>query len=128
VSHLGGWADYVRDREARKEAEAARSAKADGAGSKPAGSKPAGAKPAGSNGARAADAKPAISKNRAKQIAKLERQVAEAEAALAALEDELADPGAWASPTGAERSAKRHADAKGKIDSLYEELLALSEE
>jgi ATP-binding cassette subfamily F protein 3 len=45
-----------------------------------------------------------------------------------ALEDELADPSAWASPTGSERSAKRHAEAKGRIESLYEELLALSEE
>jgi ATP-binding cassette subfamily F protein 3 len=50
------------------------------------------------------------------------------QAALKQLEEELADPAAWASPTGSDRSAKRHAEAKGRIETLYEELLALSEE
>jgi ATP-binding cassette subfamily F protein 3 len=69
-----------------------------------------------------------MSKNRQKRIAQLEREVSDAEAALKQLEDELADPSAWASPTGSQRSAKRHAEAKGRIEQLYEELLALSEE
>jgi ATP-binding cassette subfamily F protein 3 len=123
ASYLGGWAEYVRIREERKAAvdgRAAGSAK----GAK-------GAKGEGSARAPAASAAPTVSapsKNRQKRIAALERQVADAEAALKKLEDELADPAAWASPTGSERSAKRHADAKGRIESLYDELFALSDE
>ncbi|HEX4718272.1 MAG TPA: ABC-F family ATP-binding cassette domain-containing protein [Thermoleophilaceae bacterium] len=124
MSHLGGWADYVRDREARKAAEA--DAKAQGADAK-ANAADASETAAKQNG-DGSRAKPAVSKNRAKRIAALEREVADAEAALKRLEDELADPTAWASPTGSQRSAERHADAKGRIDELYEELLALSEE
>jgi ATP-binding cassette subfamily F protein 3 len=110
ASYIGGWAEYVRVRDERKAA-------ADPKPAKPAASK----KPA-------APASAAPSKNRQKRIAQLERDVAEAEAALKKLEDELADPSAWASPTGSQRSAKRHAEAKGRIESLYDELLALSEE
>ena len=108
ASYFGGWADYVRVRDERKAAESA-----------PAAPKEKKEKP---------KAAPAVSKNQAKRISQLEKQVAQAEAALKVLEDELADPGAWASPTGAERSAKRHADAKVRIEQLYEELLTLSEE
>jgi ATP-binding cassette subfamily F protein 3 len=132
ISHLGGWADYVRDREARRtaEAEAARGgakAKDVGAKAKNAGAKRgrAGADATANGGERA---KAVVSKNRAKRIAELEREVAGAEAALKQLEDELADPGAWASATGSARSAKRHAQAKDRVDALYEELLALSDE
>jgi ATP-binding cassette, subfamily F, member 3 len=115
-SYLGGWAEYVRVRDERKAAEADAAAKpAKGAASaKSAAPEKAGVSPP--------------SKNRQKRIAALEREVADAEAALKQLEDELADPSAWASPTGSERSAKRHAEAKGRIESLYEELVALSEE
>src|SRR3954465_478968 len=108
VSYLGGWADYVRVRDERKAAGAA-----------PVAPKEKKEKPRG---------KPVVSKERAKRIAALERQVAEAEAALKRLEDELADPDAWASPSGSERSAERHAAAKVRIEQLYEELLTLSEE
>ncbi|MHB1571752.1 MAG: ABC transporter C-terminal domain-containing protein, partial [Solirubrobacteraceae bacterium] len=43
-----------------------------------------------------------------------------AEAALAAIEDELSDPGAWATPDAAARSTARHAEAKRAVDELYE--------
>jgi ATP-binding cassette, subfamily F, member 3 len=112
ASYLGGWAEYVRIREERKAAADAKLTKPTAPG------KGASVKPPAT----------APSKNRQKRIAQLEQAVADAEAALKQLEDELADPSAWASPTGSERSAKRHADAKGRIESLYEELLALSEE
>src|SRR3954454_1173721 len=62
------------------------------------------------------------SKNRKKLIASLESQIEAAEAELALLEDELADPAAWASPTATERSSKRHADAKRRVEELYAEL------
>ena len=122
ASYLGGWAEYVRVRDERKAAADARAADAKVGASAKAGS----AKAASPKGAAPAPAPP--SKNRQRRIAALEREVEQAEAALKQLEDELADPSAWASPTGSERSAKRHAEAKGRIESLYEELLALSEE
>jgi ATP-binding cassette subfamily F protein 3 len=106
ASYIGGWAEYARVRKEREEPP-------------PAPPKQKKEKPKQEVGQ---------SKNRQKRIAQLERDVAAAEAALKQLEDELADPSAWASPTGSQRSAKRHADAKGRIESLYEELLALSEE
>ncbi len=119
-SYAGGWAEYVRLRE-----EAKAAAKASGNGKKPAdktsgnGKKPAAAKPAAAPPAAAA-APP--SKNRKKQIASLERQIEAAEAKLAKLEDELADPSAWASPSASERSTKKHAAAKGEVERLYAEL------
>jgi ATP-binding cassette subfamily F protein 3 len=105
ASYMGGWADYVRVREERKAAP-----------------------PPPKEKKQKPRSEPPVSKNRQKRIGQLERDVAEAEAALKTLEEELADPAAWASPTGSERAAKRHAQAKGRIESLYEELLALSEE
>jgi ATP-binding cassette subfamily F protein 3 len=107
-SYAGGWAEYVRVREERK-----------GAGQ----AKPSKAKP--SNGSRARPAAAASagpSKNRQKRIAQIERDIEAAEAALAALEDELADPSAWASPSASERSSKRHAEAKREVERLYAEL------
>jgi ATP-binding cassette subfamily F protein 3 len=114
-SHMGGWADYARAREERKAAQAAATA-------------PAKAKPE-SNGKRrdGQSQKPAVSKGRVKRIAELEAEVAAAEAALAELEEQLSDPGAWSSPTSSERNTKRHAEAKRRVDTLYEELLAASE-
>jgi ATP-binding cassette subfamily F protein 3 len=111
ASYMGGWADYARVRGERK-AEAVAAAKA----------------PAG-NGRRreGQQAKPSVSKDRTRRIAALEREVAAAEEALAKLEEELSDPGAWASPTSSERSTKRHADAKRRIETLYEDLLAASD-
>jgi ATP-binding cassette subfamily F protein 3 len=141
ASYLGGRADYSRiraERKAEADARAAGSAKGGASGKAASGRAASGRAASGraasgraASGRAAASAAPtsaAPSKNRQKRIAQLERQVADAEAALKQLEDELADPSAWASPTGSERSAKRHADAKGRIESLYEELLALSEE
>jgi len=39
--------------------------------------------------------------------------------ALAALEDELADPAAWASPSASARSTAKHEDAKQTVADLY---------
>jgi ATP-binding cassette, subfamily F, member 3 len=96
-SYHGGWAEYSVQRQT-----------ADAAGKK----KPAAVRP-----------KPAgPSKNRKKLIASLEQRIEAAEADLASLEDELADPSAWASPTATERSSKRHAAAKRRVEELYAEL------
>jgi ATP-binding cassette subfamily F protein 3 len=114
-SYAGGWAEYVRVREENKALRLAKGSK-NGKPVKAEGRK-ASAPP------KAAPAKPVgPSKNRKKLIASLERQIEAAESALAALEDELADPSAWASPTASARSSKRHAAAKGEVERLYAEL------
>jgi ATP-binding cassette, subfamily F, member 3 len=59
------------------------------------------------------------SKNSVKRAAELEREVERAEASLAALEDELADPAKWASPSSRERATKRHAAAKRAVEQAY---------
>ena len=109
-SYLGGWAEYSRIREERKEAAASakRAPKAKAARS--------------NGGARAKDtrARPAgPSKNAIRRAADLEREVEKAEAALQAIEDELADPSAWASPTSSERATKRHEAAKKAVEEAY---------
>ena len=113
-SYAGGWAEFVRVREER--AAAAREGSKNGKSIKAAGKK----------SAVAAAPKPPQpqppSKNRKKLIASLERRIEAAETALAALEDELADPSAWASPSASERSTKRHAEAKREVETLYAEL------
>ena len=106
-SYEGGWADYVRAREERR-AAAAEVPKAARNG------KPAREKPARLAGGP--------SKNQQKRIAQLEREIAAAEAALKALEDELADPSSWSSPTSTERNTQRHAEARAAVERLYEQL------
>ena len=49
-----------------------------------------------------------------------------AEAALAELEHELADPRAWNDPRSAAKSTKRHADAKARVEELYARLEAVA--
>ena len=112
-SYAGGWAEYVRVRDERKAIEEAR--KADkGARRVEQRTKN---KEQGVNGE-------APSKNSKKRVAALERDIEAAEAALSSLEDELADPGAWATPEKSAKSTKRHAAAKKKIDDLYAQLEA----
>jgi ATP-binding cassette, subfamily F, member 3 len=98
-SYVGGWPEYVRVRAERAEAD--RAAKR----TKP----PAAPKPA-----------PPPPKPSKRQAERLEREIADAEAALAALETELADPQAWNDPRSAAKSTARHAAAKRALDELYE--------
>ena len=53
---------------------------------------------------RPAPAKPSRRRTSRSRLANLEREIERAEAALAAVEDELADPAMWSSPTRSERS------------------------
>jgi ATP-binding cassette subfamily F protein 3 len=113
-SYEGGWADYLRMREERRaleEAAAAAGAKADKATTK------GNVKPAAANGNGAA--KPARSKNAIREAQKLEREIEAAEAALQALEEELADPAAWSDPDRAADSTERHAAARRAVEELY---------
>ncbi len=65
------------------------------------------------------------SKNRVRDQAKAERAIEQAEAALGALEDELADPAAWATKYEAAKSEARHTAAKRAVEAAYEHLGAL---
>jgi len=112
-SYEGGWADYLRVREERRaleEAAAAARAAADKAGARR-----AKAKPAAGNG----HAKPARSKNAVREAQRLEREIEAAEAALQALEEELADPAAWSDADRASDATERHAAAKRAVEELY---------
>jgi ATP-binding cassette subfamily F protein 3 len=108
-SYVGGWPEYVRVREERAELE--REAKAR-AKSRPANGR---AKPA------PAGPKP-DSKNQQRQARRLEAEIERAEAELAAIEQELADPQAWNDPRSAQKSTRRHAEAKRHVEALYAEL------
>jgi ATP-binding cassette subfamily F protein 3 len=106
-SYVGGWPEYVRVREER--AEAARTAKR---------AKPAKAAPP----PPAAPPTPvAPSKNQQRQAKKIEAEIEAAEAALRALEEELADPTAWNDPRSAAKSTRRHEAAKHALQALYDE-------
>jgi ATP-binding cassette subfamily F protein 3 len=55
---------------------------------------------------------------------RLERAVADAEAALATIEDELADPKAWSTKYESAKSTARHTAAKRAVEEAYEALEA----
>jgi len=103
-SYLGGWPEYVRAREERARQAAASKAVKE---SKRSAGRP---KPTRSS------TRPA---NPRKQQ-RLEEQIEAAEATLKAVEDELADPAAWSSPTRTARATARHEEAKRAVDELYE--------
>jgi ATP-binding cassette, subfamily F, member 3 len=110
-SYVGGWPEYVRLREERADAE--RTAKR---------AKPARApKPAA-----VAAAEPQPSKNQQRQARRIEAEIEAAEAALRAIEEELADPGAWNDPRTAAKSTKRHEQAKKALQELYAEWEAVA--
>jgi ATP-binding cassette, subfamily F, member 3 len=110
-SYVGGWAEYARVREERKAA----------------GLSPSATPPAVTNGAPKAPApaprpkapRTGPSKNRVRELERLERAVEQAEAALAVIEDELADPKAWATKYESAKSTARHTAAKRAVDDAY---------
>jgi ATP-binding cassette subfamily F protein 3 len=104
-SYVGGWPEYVRIRAEREEDErAAKRAKPKKAAPPPA-------------------AKPKANPHK---LEKLEARIAEAEAALQAIEAELADPAAWASPSATERNTARHNEAKRRVEELFAEYEAVA--
>ena len=121
-SYVGGWAEYARVREERK-----------AMGLPPSSPPPAPA----TNGAPPRQASAAAerprpdkpkpdgpSKNRVREQARLERAVEQAEAALAVVEDELADAKAWATKYETAKSTARHTAAKRAVEEAYEALEA----
>jgi ATP-binding cassette subfamily F protein 3 len=111
-SYVGGWPEYVRVREEREEAE--REAKARGKAAKTGTARPA------------PDPAPAQSKHQAKRARNLETEIEQAEATLAELERELADASAWNDPRTAQKSTRRHEQAKARVEALYAELEAVA--
>ena len=106
-SYEGGWAEYARVRDERREAQAAAAAAAK--------QERRAAERAGNGRPRAAGP----SKNAIRRLADLERDVERKEAAVRALEDGVADPAMWSSPSRTERNTKRHAAAKRAVEEAY---------
>ncbi|MET0512049.1 MAG: ABC-F family ATP-binding cassette domain-containing protein [Thermoleophilaceae bacterium] len=112
-AYEGGWAEYARVREERRQADASAvtAAKAERrAAARPGNGRPPDGQPSKS-------AQP--SKNALRRIAELEREVERAEAAIKKLEDELADPTQWSSPTRTDRNTKRHEAARRAVEEAY---------
>ncbi len=140
-SYEGGWPEYVRVREERKESGAGGSQspneKSGRHTARPSIGRPEAARALaattaaanGSNGAAAkAKAKPKSkgpSKNRLSAQDQATREVEQAEAAMAALEQELSDPAAWASKYESAKSEARHTAARRAVEEAYARLEAL---
>ena len=62
------------------------------------------------------------SKNAIRKVATIEREMTEAELRLREIEDELADPAAWSSPSRSRRASERHEEAKQAVQELYVQL------
>ncbi|HEX5853203.1 MAG TPA: ABC-F family ATP-binding cassette domain-containing protein [Solirubrobacteraceae bacterium] len=142
-SYVGGWPEYVRVRDELRALGSGRSGAEASAGGGAGTLRPAiasngsaaagegsGGRPstaaAGTATRKAAKPKPkGPSKNRLNEAQKAERAVEEAEAALTALETELADPAAWATPYEAAKSEARHTAAKRAVDDSYARLETL---
>jgi ATP-binding cassette subfamily F protein 3 len=107
-SHLSGWAEYQRDRDEREARERERAQAA--------------ARPARMSAAAARTRPTGPSKNALRRVAAIEREIERAEAELRAVEDELADPAAWASPGRSRRATERHEAATRAVQDLYEQL------
>jgi ATP-binding cassette subfamily F protein 3 len=108
-SYEGGWADYVARRDEARAQSAAPPPKKD--------KQPKKAQANGNGG---------TSKNAKREQARLEQEIEAAEAALAGLEDELADPTAWGDPRSSAKSQERHAQARRRVEELYSRLEAVS--
>jgi ATP-binding cassette subfamily F protein 3 len=134
-SYLGGWPEYVRVREERRAAGEDLQGPALNGGATPAlaheeavkgsAAKVAGATAKAKSTPKAKPKADGPSKNRLREQQKAERAVEEAEAAMRAIEDELADPAQWASKYEAAKSEARHTAAKRAVEQAYDRLEAL---
>jgi ATP-binding cassette subfamily F protein 3 len=125
-TYTGGWAEYVRVRAERQSGAAATKSE-----ERPPRPPAAPSDRRRSNkqtkvNAAATSVKPATeSKNRLHQQEAATRAIEEAEAALARLEDELADPAAWATRYEAAKNEARHTAARRAVEAAYAQLEAL---
>jgi ATP-binding cassette subfamily F protein 3 len=126
-TYEGSWAEYVQAREARRAAEVsepAKPAKADKKEKRAARGRAAGTAQSAPRGR--VNGSGGLSKNAQRAQRALERELEEAEAALRQLEDELADPAAWADPKSSATSSERHQEAKRQVEELYSRWEALA--
>jgi ATP-binding cassette, subfamily F, member 3 len=113
-SYVGGWAEYLRVREER--AEAQRTAKAQASRRRK--DERREPEPAAASSRRGGNGG-APSKNQRARAARLEADIEAAEAALRELESELSDPSAWNDPRTAAKSTRRHEEARKRLEQLY---------
>ncbi len=102
TSYPSGWAEYQRRRDEREAAAAA-------------------AKPAVAPAGRRRRGSAAPAQRAARKAARLEERIERAEAELREVEEELADPAAWSSPSRAKRGNERHRAAKRAVEELLEQ-------
>ena len=133
-SYAGGWSEYARLREERgplpqgdspptlAESGGAKAATTENGGADAAQVEVTASDAAKIAAPKAASVKPSVSKNRRREQQKLEQKVADAEQELAALEDELADPAAWASEYESAKSQARHTAATRAVEAAYQSL------
>jgi ATP-binding cassette, subfamily F, member 3 len=121
-SYTGGWPEYVRIRDERltggegPPAPVARRPVLDTA------------EPSENGSAKVKQVKPkpkGPSENALSEQQQAERMVEDAEAAMRALEDELADPAAWATQYESAKSRARHTAARRAVEEAYTRLEAL---
>jgi ATP-binding cassette, subfamily F, member 3 len=110
TSYPSGWAEYQRRRDER---EAETDAAASNAAKK--------AKASNGNSAQAKRRDDKAAEKAGRKAAKLEQRVEKAEADLKAVEEELADPAAWANPTRVEEATAKHEAAKAAVEKLVSE-------
>ena len=126
-SYMGGWAEYVRVREERRAAPEAPEAQRAAAAARKAVPVATAEPEKGRRARRSGQRADGPSKNRLSEQQKAERAVEDAEAALAALEDELADPAAWATRYESAKSEARHTAARRAVEAAYARLEALTD-
>ncbi|HXR28018.1 MAG TPA: ABC-F family ATP-binding cassette domain-containing protein [Solirubrobacteraceae bacterium] len=137
-SYLGGWPEYVRARDERRANGSGADAlaigaapgsadgpSADGAGSGRSGGGDRAAAPVAQTQKKARPKQKGPSKNRLSAQEQAERAVEQAEAAMRDLEDELADPAAWATRYESAKSEARHTAARRAVEDAYARLEAL---
>jgi ATP-binding cassette subfamily F protein 3 len=105
TAHQSGWAEYQRRHDER---EAAGDAAAKGAAKKEKAGSPAATKRRDDKAAEKA----------VRKAARLEERIAKAEAQLKTVEEELADPAAWANPSRTEQATAKHEAAKAAVEEL----------
>ncbi|MBU6338050.1 MAG: ATP-binding cassette domain-containing protein [Acidobacteria bacterium] len=124
-SYVGGWADYARARAERGDSPAVEPPE------------PAGTGPSADEGGEAPEPgarekvhgrrRSGPSKNRLRRRAELEAEVEQAETEMAALEEELAAPEAWATAYETAKSQARMTAARRAVEAAWAELEAFEE-
>ncbi|HEX2086754.1 MAG TPA: ATP-binding cassette domain-containing protein [Solirubrobacteraceae bacterium] len=120
-SYEGGWAEYLRVREERRAAGEDVDAQAPPREAVP-GTQTLRCQARKQSGTRSKQAKAkqaGPSKNALRREEELRNAVDEAEAALRAVEEELADPAAWATKYEAAKSEARHTAARRAVEAAY---------